>query len=161
MRVIGIDLGTTNSAAAVGGREVKVLPTRFNETLTPSVVSCVTSKTRPAEIVVGRAAVNNWQKDPVNTVYSIKRLMGRLWGEKWKVYDGNLDIDVLRERVTYRFADRPKADDSERGVKVLLGPEAYSPVQISAMILKQIKEDAQVALGEEVGAAVITIPAYF
>ena len=162
MRAIGIDLGTTNSAAAVADSKPQVLPSRGGEQLTPSVVSYYTKfKANEGEIVVGRQAVANAVRDPLNTVFSIKRLMGRLYGEPWQVYDGHMDVDKLREHVSYGIEAAPPADAEDQGVKVLLGGEAYSPTRISAMILRQIKADAEQALGTTITHAVITVPAYF
>lgn len=154
MRAIGIDLGTTNSAAAIAEPELKVLPTRAGEALTPSVASFVRKrKSQGGEIVVGRQAWNNAVRDPVNTIFSIKRLMGRVYGES-KV------AEVIR-RATFQIAEAPPPDDEDQGVRVLLNGEPYSPTQISAMILRQVKADAELALGEPVTHAVITVPAYF
>src|SRR5438067_2497078 len=136
MRAIGIDLGTTNSAAAVGGREVKVLPTRAGEQLTPSVVSFVKKrKSGDGEIVVGRQAVSNAARDPINTIFSVKRLMGRVYGEPWMIYEKQIDLTEVRKHFHYLLAD-PAADDAaDQGIKLLLANKAYSPVDISAMIL--------------------------
>ncbi len=153
MRAIGIDLGTTNSAAAIGGKEIKVLPTGDNEMLTPSVVSFVKKKRAQGEIVVGRAAVNNALRDPENTVFSIKRLMGLVYGEE--------RVEEVRRRASFKIADPPAEDAEDQSVKVLLGGEPYSAVEISALILKQARKDAEQALGEPVTHAVITVPAYF
>ena len=82
MNAIGIDLGTTKSAVAIAGRNPRVLPTRAGDLFTPSVVGFVESK-RPesGEIVVGRQALNNAKRNPINTVFSVKRLMGRNCGD--------------------------------------------------------------------------------
>ncbi len=160
MRAIGIDLGTTNSAAAVDGKGI--LPNRDNEQLTPSVVSYIIKRSKgQGEIVIGRQAANNADRDPLNTIFSIKRLMGRVYGEQWRVYSGTMSIDEIRRHVNYRIADPPPSTDPDQGVKVLLGDKAYTPVDISALILGRIKEGAELALGEPVTHAVITVPAYF
>lgn len=150
---IGIDLGTTNSAAAFYDREIRILPTRMHEPLTPSVVSYRKSRRegRPGEILVGRAAVGNARLAPKDTIFSIKRLMGRTFDEP--------KVQEARDRLSYELVESDDADD--RGVRVLLNDEPYTPVEISAMILRQIKEDAELALGVEVTHAVITVPAYF
>ena len=163
MKAIGIDLGTTNSAAAVGGNDPHVLPTRDGEQLTPSAVSLVRKrKATNAEIVVGRRAVNNAVGDPLNTIFSIKRLMGLVYGEQrlGKGY-GSRGVDDVKGRTSFRIAPAPAATDGDQGVKVLLGEERLSPVEVSALILKQIRDDAEQALGESVTHAVITVPAYF
>lgn len=154
MKAIGIDLGTTNSVAAVGGKNPKVLPSNANEQLTPSVVSFVRKKrSENGEIVVGRSAINNAVRDPENTIFSVKRLMGRVYGEP--------RIEDVRQRFNYRVAEPPDSDTQDQGVRVLLNDQPYTPVQISAMILKDVKSSAEVALGEPVTHAVITVPAYF
>lgn len=150
---IGIDLGTTNSAAAYGDREVRVLPTRMSESLTPSVVSYRKSRKegQPGTILVGRAAVSNARSAPKDTIFSIKRLMGRTVDEP--------KVQEAKDRLSYAIVGSD--DPNDRGVRVLMNDVAYTPVDISAMILRQIKEDAERALGEEVTHAVITVPAYF
>lgn len=154
MRVIGIDLGTTNSVAATAERDVKVVPNREGEALTPSVVSYLKRrKQETGEFVVGGLAMNNAANDPENTIFSIKRLMGHVYGEP--------HVDAVKERFSYQLAPQPDASEEDHGVKVLLGGQAMSPVEISAMILKKIKEDAEFALGDPVTDAVITVPAYF
>jgi molecular chaperone DnaK len=155
MKAIGIDLGTTNTVAAIveGGRP-KTLINRDNEVLTPSVVSYY--KRRGAdtgEFVVGRQAINNASRDPANTVFSVKRLMGRQYGER--------RVEEVQERYGFQLAPAPNADSHDPGVKVLFNDKPYTPVEVSAMILKQIKIDAERALGEPVTHAVITVPAYF
>jgi molecular chaperone DnaK len=154
MRAIGIDLGTTNSLVAVAdNREIKVLPTRAGEHLTPSVVSFVKKrKAEEGEIVVGRQAVANAVRAPEETVFSIKRLMGAVYGEP--------RVEEVRRHISYKLADPPPAAE-DQGVKVILGGQTYSPVDISAMILKQVRMDAEQALGDSVAHAVITVPAYF
>ena len=168
MRAIGIDLGTTNSVAAIGGAEVKVLPSSENESLTPSVVGYVRRrKAADGEIVVGRQAQRNAVRDPENTIFSIKRLMGRVYGEDrvnqvQQRFDYRLtDLGQVQQRFKYRLADAPPNDASDQRVRVVLNGQPYTPVEISAMILKQVKAGAELALGEDVTHAVITVPAYF
>jgi len=154
MKAIGIDLGTTNSAAAIGQPELKVLPTRAGEPLTPSVVSFVKRRrSQDGEIVAGRQAMNNAVRDPANTIFSIKRLMGRVYGER--------QVEEVRRHATYAIGDPPPAEADDQGVRVLLNGQPYSPTEISALILRQVKADAELALGEPVTHAVITVPAYF
>jgi molecular chaperone HscA len=140
MRAIGIDLGTTNSAAAIAGKEVKVLPNRDNQVLTPSVVSLVRKRnaTQP-EVVVGMQAVNNAARDPVNTISSIKRLMGAVYGED--------RVAEVRNRVAYRMAEPPAATVEDQGVRVLLGDQALTPIEISAKILTQIRARCRAGWG--------------
>lgn len=154
MRAIGIDLGTTNSLAAVATKEVRVLPNRSGEQLTPSVVSFVKRRqTEEGELVVGRQAVANAVRAPEDTIFSIKRLMGAVYGEA--------RVEEVRQHINYRLAEPPPPETADQGVKVLLGKETYSPVDISAMILKTLRIDAEQALGDSVTHAVITVPAYF
>jgi molecular chaperone DnaK (HSP70) len=154
MRAIGIDLGTTNSLAAIADKEIRVFPTRAGEQLTPSVVSFVKRRrAEEGEIVVGRQAVANAVRAPEETIFSIKRLMGAVYGEP--------RVEEVRKHISYRLADPPTQDAEDQGVKVILGKETYSPVDISAMILKQVSIDAEQALGDSVTHAVITVPAYF
>lgn len=152
-KAIGIDLGTTNSAAAFDDGRVHVLPTRMNEPLTPSVVSFRKSrrKGRPGLILVGRTALNNAISAPEETIFSIKRLMGRTIDES--------EIAEVRDRFPY--AVREADDPDDRGIRVVLNDVKYSPVDISAMILRQVVEDAERAVGGDVTHAVITVPAYF
>lgn len=149
---IGIDLGTTNSAAAIDEGRIRVLPTRMNEALTPSVVSFRKPRAagKSGEILVGRAAVNNAQSAPEETVFSIKRLMGRTYDDP--------KIALMRDRFPYRIE---QADDDGQGISITLGGQKYTPAEISAMILRQVVEDAERALGADVTHAVITVPAYF
>jgi molecular chaperone DnaK len=155
---IGIDLGTTNSVVAYyeGGQPL-VLRTR-DETLTPSVVSYSEPHSRKKDkqvssgtIVVGRAAIRNALMAPENTIFSIKRLMGRTIDEE--------KVQEAKNQFGYNLSEI--GDTQERGIKVKLHDKEYTPVEISAMILAQLKEDAEKALGEEVTHAVITVPAYF
>src|SRR3989304_5276193 len=144
-KIIGIDLGTTNSVAAVmEGGEPIVIPTAEGERLVPSVVAV----NKNGERLVGRPARNQAVVNPENTVYSIKRFMGRK-------YDDAETTKAL-EVVPYKI---DKAADG--GIEVELGGKRYTPPEISAMILAKIKTDAEAYLGESVTQAVITVPAYF
>ncbi len=154
MTAIGIDLGTTNSLAAIAERDIRVLPTRAGEQLTPSVVSFVKKRrAEEGEIVVGRQAVANAVRAPEETIFSIKRLMGAVYGES--------QVEDVRQHISYRLADAPPQEAEDQGVKAILGGQSYSPVDISAMILKAMRIDAEQALGDAVTHAVITVPAYF
>ena len=110
MNLIGIDLGTTNSVVAVAGKERRVLKKAGCDTaLTPSVVACEIKKEgSPGRIIVGRDAVANAGRDPANTIFSIKRLMGRMYGEKWQVYEGWMDVDEVGRHVSYTIAPPPE-----------------------------------------------------
>ncbi len=144
-KIIGIDLGTTNSVAAVmlGGESV-VIPSAEGDRLIPSVVAV----TKNHERIVGRAARNQAIINPENTIFSIKRFMGRKVGDP--------EMERARQRVPYRVTEAPNGD-----VRVILDGQQYSPQEISAMILAKIKRDAEAYLGEPVTQAVITVPAYF
>lgn len=148
-RTIGIDLGTTNTVMAVVGQEKKpeVIITRDHDRSIPSVVTRYRDN-----FLVGQSARNIARGNPVNYIFSIKRLMGR------RISDP--EVERVRQHVPYRIVappEDPNADD----VRVLIGNVGYSPVQISAEILKRVKADAELKLGETVTHAVITVPAYF
>lgn len=147
--VIGIDLGTTNTVVAVGEERPRVLSTRMNEDTTPSVVGYYKRRNKPGSLVIGRAAVNNAIKAPGDTVFSIKRLMGR-----------RADDEQVT-RVEQHFSFGLEADPKSGAVRVRIADETYSPTEISTMILRQAVEDASKALGRPVETAVITVPAYF
>ena len=144
-KIIGIDLGTTNSVVAVmEGGEPTVIPSAEGERLVPSVVAVNKNNER----LIGRVARNQAVVNPENTIFSIKRFMGR----KFK------DPEVQRavKRVPYKISEAPNGD-----IRVTLGDKEYSPPEISAMILGKLKADAEAYLGESVTQAVITVPAYF
>jgi molecular chaperone DnaK len=142
-KVIGIDLGTTNSVVGVmeGGSPL-VVPNQEGGRLTPSVVAF----TKEGEILVGQVAKRQAITNPENTIFSIKRFMGRRYDE------------VLQEikLVPYKIVKAPNGD-----VRVEIRGKQYSPPEISAMILRKLKEAAEAHLGEKVTQAVITVPAYF
>jgi molecular chaperone DnaK len=144
-KVIGIDLGTTNSVVAVmeGGEPVVISNAEGNR-LTPSVVSVNKSGERLVGQVAKRQAVTN----PENTIFSVKRFMGR------KLNDSHVQRD--KDLVPYKLASAPNGD-----VRVLLNAAEHSPQEISAMVLQKIKSDSEAYLGETVTQAVITVPAYF
>ncbi len=149
-KVVGIDLGTTNSEVAViQGGEPVVIPSAEGGTLVPSVVAV----NKNGERLVGRQAKNQSVLNPENTIYSIKRFMGRKWGEP---AGRELPVEEDARRKPYKVV---KGANNE--VKVLLGGKEYSPPEVSAMILQKLKTDAEAFLGEPVTEAVITVPAYF
>jgi molecular chaperone DnaK len=144
-KIIGIDLGTTNSVAAVmSGGEPVVIPTAEGERLLPSVVAV----NKNHERIVGRAARNQAIVNPENTIYSIKRFMGRKFDDP--------EVQRTISRVPYKVTKAPNGD-----VRVVLDGKEYSPPEVSAMILAKLKTDAEAYLGEPVTQAVITVPAYF
>ena len=149
-KVIGIDLGTTLSEVAVmEGGEPVVITNAEGSRLTPSVVSVSKSGERLVGQVAKRQAITN----PENTIYSIKRFMGRKWGEP---PGRELPVEEDARRKTYKVTR-----GSNNEVKVMMGGKEYSPPEISAMILQKLKTDAEAYLGEKVTEAVITVPAYF
>ena len=144
-KVIGIDLGTTNSCAAVmEAGEPTVIPSAEGGRTTPSMVAVAKTGERLTGQVAKRQAVTN----PDNTIFSIKRLMGRKSKEESVEYD--------RKLLPYAIVELPNGD---AGVK--MGEKDYSPPEISAMILQKMKTDAEAYLGEKITEAVITVPAYF
>src|SRR6202171_444641 len=144
-KVIGIDLGTTNSVVAVmEGGEPTVLENSEGSRLTPSVVAI----TKNGERLVGQVAKRQAVTNPENTVFSIKRLMGRKYDDP--------EVQRTIKSVPYKITRAPNGD-----VRVVLGGREYSPQEISAMILQKLKVDAEARLGEKVTQAVITVPAYF
>jgi molecular chaperone DnaK len=144
-KIIGIDLGTTNSVAAVmvGGEPV-VIPSAEGERLVPSVVAV----NKNHERLVGRVARNQSIVNPENTIFSIKRFMGRKFDDP--------EVQKTLSRVPYKVAKAPNGD-----MRVVLDGKEYSPPEVSAMILAKLKADAEAYLGESVTQAVITVPAYF
>jgi molecular chaperone DnaK len=145
-KIVGIDLGTTFSVVAVmEGSEPTVIPSSEGSRLFPSVVA-VNPKT--GERMVGQVAKRQAITNPENTIFSIKRFMGR------KYNDPSVQRDI--KLVPYKVTAAPNGD-----VRVIMGGKEYSPPEISAMILQKIKQDAEAYLGEPVTQAVITVPAYF
>lgn len=143
-KVIGIDLGTTNSCVSVFERgESKVIPNKEGKNTTPSVVAF----TDKGEILVGDVAKRQAVTNPEKTIYSIKRIMGLMSNEK--------NAEEAKSRLPYHVVDRNGACAVEIAGKV------YTPQEISAKILIKLKEDAEAYLGEKVTDAVITVPAYF
>ena len=144
-KIIGIDLGTTNSVVAVmEGGEPVVIPSAEGERLVPSVVAV----NKNHERLVGRTARNQAVVNPENTVFSIKRFMGRKYDDP--------EVQKAISRAPYKVTKAPNGD-----VRVVLDGREYSPPEISAMILAKMKADAEAYLGEPVTQAVITVPAYF
>lgn len=145
-KIIGIDLGTTNSCVAViEGGESQVITNAEGQRTTPSMVAFV-SKGDAVERLVGQPAKNQMVTNPENTIFSIKRFMGRRHSEVGS------EIGMVPYRVE---------KDPNDGVRVTVGDKLYSPPEISAAILQKMKETAEDYLGEKVTEAVITVPAYF
>ncbi len=144
-KILGIDLGTTNSAVAVmEGGEPRILENAEGNRTTPSIVAMSKSNERLVGLLAKRQSVTN----PKNTIFSVKRLMGRKWG----------DPVVERDKawLSYELQQGPNGS-----VQVKMGDQWYSPEEISSMVLSKLKADAEAKLGEKVEEAVITVPAYF
>ena len=143
-KVIGIDLGTTNSCVSVYERgESKVIPNKEGKNTTPSVVAF----TDKGEILVGDTAKRQAVTNPEKTIFSIKRIMGLMMNEK--------NAQEAKSRLPYHITDRNGA------CAVEIAGKTYTPQEISAKVLMKLKEDAEAYLGEKVVDAVITVPAYF
>ena len=144
-RVIGIDLGTTNSAVAVmEAGEPTIIPNSEGGRVTPSVVAVSKSGERLVGTVAKRQAVTN----PENTIYSMKRLIGRRFEDETV----QRDLELLSYKV-----DKASNGDAQ----IVMGEKTYSPAEVSAMVLQKLKADAEAYLGDTVAEAVITVPAYF
>lgn len=143
-KIIGIDLGTTNSAVAiVEGGQPKILENKEGNRTTPSVVAISKSGERLVGLIAKRQAVTN----PTNTIFSVKRLIGRRFSDA----EVQRDLNIMPYQIK----------QAGEGVKVVMGDKEYSPQEVSAMILQKIKADAEERLGETITEAVITVPAYF
>ncbi len=142
--IVGIDLGTTNSLVAIIDNQQPIaLSGKDKNTIVPSLIHIGTDK----EITVGNAAHSYLLSDPKNTVYSAKRLMGKAYK----------DLKEKSKFFSYKIVD----DDTENLVRVMLQGKYYTPIELSAFILKELKQRAEEHLGAEVSKAVITVPAYF
>lgn len=143
-KILGIDLGTTNSCMAViEGGQPKVIENKEGNRTTPSAVAV----TKNNERIVGQMAKRQAVVNPENTLYSIKRIMGRRF----------TDSEVEKEKKLAPF----KIVQAGEGVKVVMGGKEYTPQEVSAMILQKMKTDAEERIGEKITEAVITVPAYF
>ncbi|MFA6253118.1 MAG: molecular chaperone DnaK [Patescibacteria group bacterium] len=143
-KIIGIDLGTTNSAVAViEGGQPKILENKEGNRTTPSVVAISKNNERLVGIVAKRQAVTN----AANTIFSVKRLIGRRFSDN----EVQRDLKIMPYQIK----------QAGEGVKVVIGDKDYSPQEVSAMILQKIKADAEERLGQTITEAVITVPAYF
>ncbi|KAF0128469.1 MAG: molecular chaperone DnaK [Bacteroidetes bacterium] len=145
---IGIDLGTTNSVIAFKDTAIKIIRNKENEELTRSCVG-----QRNGELLVGRSAYQLIERDPVNTILSVKRLMGAAIKDKM--------VQDMKNSKYYKFGISELKGGTDDAVTVVLGGKQFTPEQISAEILKKLKKDAEEKLGGEITHAVITVPAYF
>jgi molecular chaperone DnaK len=152
-RRVGIDLGTTNSVVAiVDGPQPRILDSKENRPQTRSIVGLRRRRgSTTTELLVGDPAVDNWALAPEDTVVSIKRLMGRGVGDP--------EVQRVRQWVSYPIVE--PTDGTRESVRVVIGDTQYSPIDLSALILRKLKGDAEYHLGDEVTHAVITVPAYF
>ena len=142
-KILGIDLGTTNSCMAVmDGDTFKIIPNAEGANTTPSIVAF----TKNGERLVGQTAKRQAVTNPQNTVFSVKRFMGRKFSE----------VRDELERTPYEVVEGKNGD-----AYIKVGDKLYSPPEISAMILQKLKTDAEAFLGEKITEAVITVPAYF
>ena len=145
-KIVGIDLGTTNSVAAViEGGEPTVIPSAEGGRLFPSIVAV---NPKSGERLVGQVAKRQAVVNPENTIFSVKRFMGRKYDDR--------EVERARKYVPYEVRKASNGD-----VRVVMNGREYSPPEVSAMILQKIKSDAEAYLGEKVTEAVITVPAYF
>jgi molecular chaperone DnaK len=145
-KIIGIDLGTTNSVVAVmEGGDPKVIPSAEGSPLVPSVVA-INPKT--GERLVGQLARRQAVVNSENTIFSIKRFMGRKFSDP--------EVQRAVGLVPYKISAAPNGD-----IRVHMGGKEYSPPEVSAMILAKLKTDAEGYLGQSITQAVITVPAYF
>ena len=144
-KIIGIDLGTTNSAVAVmEGGQPRVLENAEGNRTTPSIVAISKANERLVGLLAKRQSITN----PKNTIYSVKRLIGRKFSDQ--------EVQNDKKWLSYDIQE-----SSNGGVSVKMGDKWYSPEEISAMILAKLKADAEAKLGEKIEEAVITVPAYF
>src|SRR3989339_964278 len=143
-KILGIDLGTTNSCMAiVEGGQPKVLENKEGARTTPSIVAVGKNNDRLVGVLAKRQSITN----PENTIFSVKRLIGRRWDDP----EVKRDLEVMSYKMSQAGA----------GVTVKMGEKEYSPQEISAMILQKMKNDAEERLGEKIEEAIITVPAYF
>jgi molecular chaperone DnaK len=150
---IGIDLGTTNSAAAIKKVRVEVLKNAEGDFITPSCVTVRKRLIRKPEFIVGRHALEWLRQEPENTITAVKRLIGRNFHDP--------EVQELIKNGRFRCPLSPYSSGSQNSLAIAAGGREFSPEEISAQILIKIKADAERVLGDEVETAVITVPAYF
>ena len=144
-KILGIDLGTTNSAmAVVENGEAKIIENKEGARTTPSIVAMTKVSERVVGVLAKRQAVTN----PHNTIFSVKRLIGRKFS----------DAEVQKDKKLLPYEIK---ESSDGGVDVKMGDKWLKPAEISAMILQKLKTDAEAKLGETITEAIITVPAYF
>jgi len=144
-KILGIDLGTTNSAMAIiEGGEPKIIENKEGNRTTPSIIAISKSNDRLVGLLAKRQAVTN----PKNTLFSIKRLIGRRFN----------DPEIAKDKKWLSYEIRESAS---KGIDVKMGDKWYTPQEISAMVLQKLKSDTEIALGYKIDEAIITVPAYF
>ena len=146
--ILGIDLGTTNSAIAIWEQDTgqaRILSNSEGDRLTPSVVMFDTQSSQP---IVGKSALDCITNHPSQVIYSVKRFIGRTFCDE-RVRDD-------QTQVTYTIEELQQSK-----VAVRVGEQIFTPPQISAQVLRKLKEDAEASLGKPISKAVITVPAYF
>ena len=147
-KAIGIDLGTSNSVIAFKDTAVKIIRNKENEELTRSCIGL-----NNGETLVGQKAYMIIKRDPINTILSVKRLMGGAYNDKM--------VKEMIESPYYKYGITSLKGGTDDAVAIILGGKQYTPEQLSAEILKKLKTDAEEKFGDEVTHAVITVPAYF
>lgn len=152
-KTIGIDLGTTNSVAAIKKINTEVIKNSEGEQITPSCVTVRKRVMRAPEFIVGRDALEWLQQEPDNTITAVKRLMGRNFN------DSEVQELITGHGLRYKITSHSKG--SENSLAIHAAGKEFTPDEISSKILEKIKHDAEEALGDEVDTAVITVPAYF
>ena len=145
-KIIGIDLGTTNSAVAYVGSDGKpeILDSSEGARTTPSIAAVNKNGERLVGVLAKRQSITN----PQNTIFSVKRLIGRKWS----------DEEVQSDKQWFSYEIRKSAND---GIEIKLGDKWMNPEEISAMVLGKLRADAEMRLGERIEEAIITVPAYF
>ncbi len=144
-KILGIDLGTTNSCMSImEGGKYTILENKEGARTTPSVVA----ETKSGERIIGQVAKRQSVTNPINTIYSAKRFIGRKYS----------DPSVAKDKEMFPFEIKQGPNDS---IKIVMSGKEYAPEEISAMVLRKLKEDAEAKLGEKITEAVITVPAYF
>ncbi len=152
-KVIGIDLGTTNSVIGFKTKDVEIIRNKESEEMTRS---CVAAKNEG--LIVGRTAFQLIKRQPENTILSVKRLIGRSFDDEMVQ---QMIEETKKVRGYYKFGITQLEDGTEDSIAIILGGKQYMPEQISAEILKKLKRDAEEKLGNQITHAVITVPAYF
>ncbi|MCH8903982.1 MAG: Hsp70 family protein [Bacteroidetes bacterium] len=148
-KAIGIDLGTTNSVVAIKKKDVEILRNKENLELTRSCIGV-----KNDEILVGKTAYDLFKRDPENTIFSVKRLMGGA------ITDPMIQ-KMKNDNDYYRFSITSLEGGTEDALAIILGGKQYTPEELSAIIIKKLKKDAEENMDDELSNIVVTVPAYF